>query len=122
MEGLCLNCLKKLHGRQKSFCSDACRVKWWSDARKAGAGKRSNSKPHCGHPARSKRLARTLDVLIEARGYHVTTLNIQKRTGSMKPSTDIDDLRRAGYPVSMAKHEVTTDEGRRIYSYRWEGK
>jgi len=125
-------CKEELTGRQRRFHHDTCRNAAWSEARRRGAalGKgldsllpaKGKGKPHCGHPGRSKRLARTLNVLMEAKGAWITTFVIQQKTGSMKPSTDVDDLRRAGYPVSAARYVGMTDKGRKVYEYRWEGK
>src|SRR5512139_695438 len=80
-------CKEELTGRQKRFRHDSHRAKYWSDARKRGAAlgqglselipPKPNGKPHCGHPGRSKRLARTLNVLMDAKGAYVSTLMIQ---------------------------------------------
>ena len=106
------------------FHSTACRFKEWERLHpRLGKGleallppKGTASKPHCGHPGRSRRLSQTLNVFYDIP--NPTTLQIQERTGSMKPSTDIDDLRRAGYPISRAKYVMTTAEGRRVYQYQ----
>ena len=121
-------CGETLTGRQKRFKCDDHRARYWSNCRKAGAlGKgldallpRKKDKPHCGNVSKSKRLRSTLAVVKELKTF--TTLQLQERTGGMKVSTDIDDLRRAGYPVSMARYVRTTDAGRKVYEYRWEGK
>ena len=76
-------------------------------------------KPHCGHPGRSRRLAKTLNCIMDFGT--CTTFQIQRVTGSMKPSTDVDDLRRAGYRVSMATYVRTTSDGRRVFRYTWLG-
>ena len=121
-------CGEILTGRQKRFRSDDHRARYWSNCRKAGAlGKGlsallpgKNKRPHCGSVSKSKRLRDTLAVVRELKT--CTTLQIHERTGSCKPSTDVDDLRRAGYPVSMAKFVRTTENGRKVYEYTWEGK
>ena len=80
----------------------------------------AKKKLHCGHPGRSQRLARMLNVMIDLRS--ATSLQLQKRTGSMAVHADISDLRQCGYPISKAHYLRTTDEGRKIYAYQWEGK
>lgn len=74
-------------------------------------------KLHCGHPSRSKRLNKTLYAMKVLR--NLTTIELQKITSGVKVSTDIDDLRRAGYPISNAIFVHTTDEGRKVYRYEW---
>lgn len=80
---------------------------------------KQKNKPHCGHPGRSKRLAQTLSAIKDAK--KITTLQLHAITGSMKASTDIDDLRRAGYPISMAKYLFTTDSGRKVFEFEYLG-
>jgi len=127
-------CKIELTGRQKRF-RPGHGEKWWSFVRKIGAAEikgqehlplapavaapRDTGKPHSGHPGRSKRLAKTLNAVMDLRKF--TTLELQARTGGMKVSTDIDDLRRAGYPISMAKYLRTTEEGRKVFEYEWLG-
>jgi len=122
-------CNEMLTGKQKRFKNDTHRARYWSDMRRKGAalGKgldallpKKNGKPKCGHPGRSKRLAKTLNVFLDRRGQDITTLEIHAITNGVKVSTDIDDLRRAGYSISKAKYERTTEEGCRVYSYRYE--
>lgn len=112
-------CKQELTGKQKRFVSDEHRQRFWSDARRRGAmgpEPKKRSKPHCGNPAVSSRLKKTWYAL-QTLGHNATTLTIQKITGSMKVSTDLNDLKRAGYPISKAEYVRTTDEGRRIYRY-----
>jgi hypothetical protein len=125
-----------LSGKSKKWASDDCKNRLNTEARRVGRqvlektfaeivqgqpqavlpGKKAG-KPHSGHPSRSARLAKTLNVIITMK--KCTTLEIQARTGGVKVSTDVDDLRRAGYPVSKAKYLRTTEEGRKIFEYEW---
>ena len=122
-------CKQELTGRQKRFKNDAHRAEWWSAVRKAGALGRGldsllSSKPkriRCGNPNKSTRLMLTLNA-IKSHGGWISTLAIQEKTRGVKVSTDVDDLRRAGYPVSKAHFSHTTLDQRKVYLYRWEGK
>lgn len=144
-------CGETLTGKQKRFKNDDHRARYWSNCRKAGAlGKgldalmrqaagcerepisgtlrtgfdallpKQKGAPHCGHPSKSTRLRLTLEA-IKSHGGWISTLRIQEKTRGVKVSTDIDDLRRAGYPVSMAHYSHTTLDGRKVYLYKWEG-
>ncbi|MDD5171355.1 MAG: hypothetical protein PHN75_21245 [Syntrophales bacterium] len=105
------------------FHTKTCRMREWGLLHpRLGKGldailpQSKNGKPHCGNPGKSQRLMKTWNVFLRVK--EPTTLQIQDATGSMKPSTDVDDLRRAGYPVSKAIFVRTTDQGRKIFMYR----
>ena len=120
--------------KNQRFHHPKCRMAEWAEMHPRALGKTLpeiaadqmtmpsilRKKLHCGHPGRSHRLAKLLNLMITLGA--CTTLQIQKKTGSMKPSTDVDDLRRAGYPVSMARYIGTTASGRKIFEYEWKGK
>lgn len=126
----CAGCDKQLTGRQSKWHSDDCKNAFNTEVRRRALGKglsallpgNGNGRVHSGHPSRSRRLAKLLNLFIDSKGRRITTLDIHEATGSMKSSGDVDDLRRAGYPVSMARYVRTTDEGRRVYDYKWDGK
>ena len=74
---------------------------------------------HAANPEKSRRLARTLEILKSSpRG--VTTAELQAWTGSMAPATDCSELRQSGYRIACRFQE--TKNGRRIYRYTMETK
>lgn len=74
---------------------------------------------HAGNPDRSARLAKTLAVL-KAWPNGVTTVHLQKSTGSMAPATDVSELRAAGHLIDCNQEPMQNN--RRIFRYTYKGK
>ena len=74
---------------------------------------------HAANLSKSERLSRLHRLLVRA-DKPLTSLQIQRKTGSMAVHTDIAELRANGIPVGPARYESTTAEGRRIFSYALE--
>lgn len=76
---------------------------------------------HAGNPERSKRLARALDYIRSCGPIGCTTAELQNYTGSMAPATDVSELRRNGYLIDC-DFDCVNKNGRRVYTYRYQGR
>jgi len=128
----CEQCGKELTGRELRFCSDPCRERFWTEARKRGAalgkgldallpgkgnGKRKG-KIHAALVIGNPRLEPIM-LAIQARK-KMTSLELHELTGSMAIHSDIAEIRERGYPISPAKYVGKSAAGRKIYEYSWE--
>ncbi len=77
-----------------------------------------SAKHHGGTMQKSLRLKKTLPLVL-GRGH--TNFEIQAKTGSMAVHTDVDDLRKLGWPVKRF-YQGLSENGRKIQLYRvvWE--
>jgi hypothetical protein len=73
------------------------------------------------HYARLDKSARLMAFLrfLQVNRQGATTRQIQDQAGVCNPNTAAAELRRQGYPVTC-RFTRTTDEGKRIYTYRLE--
>ena len=75
---------------------------------------------HAGSPETSARIRATLDILVERGERGATTAEIQARTGSMAPGTDVAELRvylrRRGQAV-RCDYQGKSANGAKIYRY-----
>ena len=78
-------------------------------AKKRGTG-------HSGNPLTSPRLRKTLSALRAAGRRGLTTHQIHKATGSLKPSSDVWALRDRGIPVD-SQFERVTRNGSRVFRF-----
>jgi hypothetical protein len=74
-----------------------------------------------GDPSRSQRLARALAFVKSFGSFGCTTAQLQAYTGSMAPSTDISELRHAGYLINCHLDGIRSN-GRRVYRYKYLGR
>lgn len=128
-------CGEELTGKQKRFKGDDHRSRWWTDARRIGAGK-------MGSPAEAPGVAVPLDGPQKSRGMHKgdpyrnnrisalrvflltgpkTTLEIRDALASCAPSTEVSALRLSGYDI-RCRYLRRTSTGSKVYLYTMVGK
>ncbi len=76
---------------------------------------------HAGRLETSKKQQETLLLLMERGSRGATTLEIQRRTGSMSPATNVSELRQNGHHIDCV-YDYTADTGSRVFRYFYRGK
>lgn len=77
---------------------------------------------HNANAEKSERLRLTLCALsLGGPHFRISTLGIQRYTGSMAPATDISELRQNGYLIDC-QYAGKTSSGRKIFRYHLRGK
>ncbi len=76
---------------------------------------------HQGRFETSRRQQETLLCLMEAGSRGRTTLEIQRRTGSMSVATNVSELRQNGHKIECV-YDYTADTGSRVFRYFYRGK
>lgn len=70
---------------------------------------------HFANIEKSNRLQKLMDVLKD--GYEHVTHEIQQRTGSMAPATDVSEARHNGAMINC-RYICRSETGRKVYGYR----
>ena len=70
---------------------------------------------HAADLSKSNRLQKLMAVLAD--GYEHVTHEIQQRTGSMAPATDVSEARHNGAMINC-RYICRSDTGRKVYGYR----
>ena len=110
------NCGEELTGRQKRFRNDKHRAKFWTTARRKGAA--------TGHAHHRWVIGNThLEPLLMAIMSRkiMTSLELQRITGSMSIGTDLSNIRRYYPQLSRAKYLRKNENGKKVYQYSWSG-
>lgn len=85
----CLQCGIELSGKQSRYCSDSCRLQFWSKARKRGAEKVGTM-----HVGRLETCVTLQKILARLERGPATTLELHEVSGSMATSTDVSALNK----------------------------
>jgi hypothetical protein len=109
----CAGCWRELTGRQKKWHSDACKNEFYTNARRKGAAK---GKAHFVAVIGNPRLEPLLMALMARKV--MTSAELQAVNGSMAIATDLSNIRKFYPQVSKAKY-LKTENGRRVFEYRW---
>jgi hypothetical protein len=70
---------------------------------------------HFANIQHSDRLQKLMSVLSD--GYEHVTHEIQQRTGSMAPATDVSEARKNGVMINC-RYICRSEGGRKVYGYR----